>query len=74
MGTLKMPINGQLVEGHPVGIEKIILGDLRERTWEADGQTYTQKYDDGEVLFDRTEPKHRPWFVLVYESGKRVVD
>jgi hypothetical protein len=37
MGTLKMPIDGQLVEGHPIGIDKIILGDLRERTWESNG-------------------------------------
>jgi len=27
MGILKMPIDGQLVEGHPIGIDKIILGD-----------------------------------------------
>ena len=74
MGTLKMPIDGQLVEGHPIGIDKIILGDLRERTWESNGQIYTHKNDEGTILYDRTENKHRPWFILVYESGKRVID
>jgi hypothetical protein len=37
MGALKMVVNGQLTEGHPIGIDKIITGDLRERTWESDG-------------------------------------
>lgn len=69
-----MPIDGQLVEGHPVGIDKIIIGDLRERTWTADGQTYINKNEDGEVLYDRSEPRHRPWFVLCYESGRRCVE
>ena len=74
MGTLKMPIDGRLIEGHPIGVEKVIIGDLRERTWEANGQTYIQKYNDGTVLYDRTEVGPRPWFVLVYESGDRVID
>ena len=72
MGTLKMPIDGHLIEGHPIGVEKVILGDLRERTWESNGQTYINKNTDGTVLYDRTEPTHRPWFILIYESGKRV--
>ena len=33
MGTLKMVRDGRLVEGHPIGLDKIILGDLREKTW-----------------------------------------
>ena len=74
MGILKMPVNGQLVEGHPIGISKIITGDLREKTWISDGQIYTSKNTDGAVLYDRSEPRHRPWFILVYESGKRVVE
>ena len=74
MSTLTMPVNGELMEGHPVGIDKIIIGDLRERTWTSDGQTYVNKNEDGMVLYDRTESKHRPWFVLVYESGRRVVE
>lgn len=74
MGILKMPLDGQLIEGHPIGIDKIIAGDLRERTWEADGQTYNYKNNDGTILYDRTEPRHRPWFILVYESGDRVID
>lgn len=74
MGALKMVVNGQLTEGHPIGIDKIITGDLRERTWESDGQTFVNKNTDGIVLYDREEVPHRPWFILVYESGKRVVD
>lgn len=74
MGIMKMPIDGQLIEGHPVGVEKVIVGDLRERIWESEGQTHTYKYDDGTVLYDRNELYHRPWFILVYESGRRVVN
>jgi len=74
MGLLKMPINGELVEGHPIGISKIIKGDLREKTWIVNGETYINKNTDGTILYDRTEPMHRPWFILVYESGKRCVD
>ena len=72
MSVLKMNKNDQLIEGHPIGIDKIILGDLRERTWIADGQVYTIKNNEGTILYDRTEKRNRPWFVLVYESGRRV--
>lgn len=72
MGTLKMIKDDQLIEGHPIGIEKVILGDLRERSWVSDGQSYTMQNNEGSILYDRTENKHRPWFILVYESGRRV--
>lgn len=72
MGQLKMPYNGELIEGHPIGIDKIILGDLREKTWVSDGETYTIKYTDGTLLYDRNEKRHRPWFLLTYESGDRI--
>lgn len=71
---LAMPISDgtkRLIEGHPIGVSKIIQGDLRERTWESEGQTYTSKQEDGMLLYDSTEKRHRPWFVLVYESGRR---
>lgn len=74
MGTIKMLLNDELIEGHPVGLDKIILGDLREKTWESNGETFVSKNTDGTVLYDRTKPKHRPWFILVYESGRRVVE
>lgn len=74
MNSLKMNVDGQLVEGHPIGISKIISGDLREKSWIANGQTYTNKNTDGVVLYDRTESPSRPWFVLVYESGARYED
>ena len=67
-----MPIEGHLVEGHPIGISKIILGDLRERSQIVNGEIYTHKNTDGTILYDRTESSHRPWFILVYESGRRV--
>ena len=69
-----MPVDGNLTEGHPIGISKIIKGDLREKTWVVNGETHVNKSTDGEVLYDRTEPRHRPWFILVYESGRRCVD
>ena len=74
MGTIKMLLNDELIEGHPIGLDKVILGDLREKTWVSDGETFVNKKTDGTVLYDRTEPRHRPWFILVYESGKRVVE
>ena len=74
MGTIRMFLNDELIEGHPIGLDKVILGDLREKTWESDGETFVNKNTDGTVLYDRTEPRHRPWFILVYESGKRVVE
>lgn len=72
MGILKMNRDGQLIEGHPIGIDKIILGDLRERTWISNGEIYINKNTDGTILYDRTENRYRPWFILVYESGRRV--
>lgn len=72
MGILKMNRDGQLIEGHPIGIDKIILGDLRERTWISNGEIYINKNTDGTILYDRTENRCRPWFILVYESGRRV--
>ena len=72
MGQLKMPYNGELIEGHPIGIDKIILGDLREKEWVVDNETDINKYTDGTILYDRTEKKQRPWFILVYESGQRI--
>ena len=74
MNMLKMLRDGELIEGHPIGISKIITGDLRERTWVSEGETHVNKNTDGEVLYDRTKVPHRPWFILVYESGKRCVD
>lgn len=74
MGTIKMLHDGKLIEGHPIGISKIIKGNLQKKTWASDGETHTIENTDGEVLYDRTEVKHRPWFILVYESGKRCID
>lgn len=74
MGILKIPYEGKLIEGHPIGISKILTGDLREQTWISNGETHIIKNTNGEVLYDRTEPRHRPWFILVYESGRRCVD
>ena len=74
MGKLQMVRDGRLIEGHPVGLDKIIIGDVRERSWVSEGQTYNSQNTDGTVLFDRAEIiEHRPWFILVYESGKRYI-
>ena len=74
--TLMMPLNGtkRLIEGHPIGINKIIQGDLRTKTWVAEGVTYTAQNSDGTLLYDSQENRHRPWFILDYESGERVAD
>ena len=78
MGTILTMPRGEgtreLIEGHPIGINKIIQGDLRERTWEADGMTYSSINSDGTLLYDSQEKRYRPWFVLVYESGDRYIN
>jgi len=71
---LMMPLDKRLIEGHPNRIDKIIQGDLREKTWETDGKIYTYKYEDGILLYDRKEPQQRPWFLIFYESGRRIID
>ena len=75
--TLMMPRNDgthDLIEGHPIGIRKIIQGDLREKTWVAEGQTYTAQNSEGTLLYDSQENRHRPWFILDYESGERYAE
>jgi len=74
MGILKMLHDGKLIEGHPIGISKIIKGDLRKREWTSDEDIHILENSDGEVLYDRTKTPKRPWFVLVYESGRRRVE
>jgi len=64
----------ELIEGHPIGVRKIIQGDLRERTWSSGGELYTHKNSDGVLLYDSQEKRNRPWFILVYESGDRYID
>ena len=75
--TLKMPKGEntrELIEAHPLGVDKIIQGDLRTKTWEVNGQTYTSQKTDGTLLYDSQEKRHRPWFLLAFESGARYVD
>lgn len=78
MGTTLMMPRGEgtrdLIEGHPIGVSKIIQGDLREKTWVVNGQTYTSQNTDGTLLYDSKEKRYRPWFVLVYESGDRYIN
>ena len=75
MGTLKMHYNGELIEGHPIGVDKVIMGDLREREWDVDGEIHHIQNNEGTILYDRSEKEQlRPWFILVYESGRRCVD
>ena len=64
----------RLIEGHPLGVRKIIQGDLREITWEANGQTYSSNRTDGTVLYDSTDKRYRSWFLLAFESGDRYAD
>ena len=72
MGQLKIPYNGKLIEGYPIGIDKIILGDLREKKMVINGENSINNHAEGTLLYDRTEKKHQPWFILVYESGRRI--
>lgn len=73
---LKMPTGEgkQLIEGHPLGVKKIIKGDLRKKTWIVDGVVHTHQETDGILLYDLEQERERPWFVLAYESGRRYTD
>lgn len=75
--VLNVPVDVEtkrLMEGHPLGVNKIIQGDLREVSWVVDGVTHTSQRTDGKLLYDRSDTKPRPWFVLAYESGNRVIE
>lgn len=77
MRTLAMPMNAPdktLTEGHPVLISKVIQGDLRTKSWTVDGVPYSSQNNDGTLLYDKSDIRDRPWFVLIYESGRRIVD
>lgn len=74
MGTLKMFHDGKLIEGHPIGIDKIIKGDLQKKEWLSEDGIHTIENNNGEILYDRTKTPKRPWFILVYESGRRVIE
>ena len=67
-------VGKELIEGHPLGVSKIIQGDLREITFEVEGATHTVQKTDGTLLYDRQKSVNRPWFVIAYESGRRIVD
>ena len=64
----------ELIEGHPLGARKIIQGDLREITWNVNGQIHTSIRTDGTLLYDSMDKRYRPWFLLAYESGNRYAD
>lgn len=75
--TITMPKNDgtrDLIEGHPIGIRKIIQGDLREKKWVVDGKEYSSAHTEGTLLYDSQENRYRPWFILVYESGDRYIN
>ena len=67
-------VGKEIIEGHPLGVSKIIKGDLRERSWVVEGVTYTHQNTDGILMYDRQKPVDRQWFVIAYESGRRIVD
>lgn len=75
--TLTMPKNDgtkDLIEGHPLGVSKIIKGDLRTINYEVDGVVHSVHKTDGTLLYDKLEKHNRSWFVLAFESGDRIVD
>ena len=73
--TMPDPNNpGGLIEGHPLGVSKIIQGDLRKISWVVDGITHYAQKTDGKLLYDRHQQANHPWFILNYESGRRIVD
>lgn len=66
--------NDKLIEGHPIGVNKIIQGNLQTKTRIINGETQIYQMNNGQLLWDSQEKRNRPWFILVYESGERVKD
>ena len=71
---LRMNLISEAYPFRSFGVSKIIQGDLRERSWVVDGVTYKHQNTDGILMYDRRKPINRPWFVIAYESGRRIVD
>ena len=70
--TLSINVNGTLTEGHPIGVQKIILGDLRQQEYiDNEGNKQTIQRSSGTVLYDLAEKRNRPWFVLCLDTGSR---
>ena len=70
--VLVFNVNGQSIEGHPIGANKFILGDCQDRSIIVNG--LEQKLETtGTVLYDRSKDgANRPWLVLDFETGKRI--
>lgn len=56
---------------HPIGLQKVIVGDLRERIHPVTGQL-VQVGTTGKVYYDIKDPRNKGRFLLVFESGERV--
>lgn len=56
---------------HPIGIQQIIVGDLRERIHPITGELI-QVGTTGKVYYDIRDPRENR-FLLAFESGARVV-
>lgn len=50
--VLVFNVDGESVEGHPIGANQFIRGDIREKTIKINGIT-TPLETTGELLFDR---------------------
>lgn len=57
---------------HPLGLQQIIIGDLRERIHPVTGEK-VQVGTTGKVYYDIKDPRGKCRFLLAFESGDRVV-
>ena len=55
---------------HPIGVQQIIVGDLRERVHPITGEL-VQVGTTGKIYYDIQDPRENR-FLLAFESGKRV--
>lgn len=55
---------------HPIGVQQIIVGDLRERVHPVTGEL-VQVGKTGKVYYDIHDPRENR-FLLAFESGDRV--
>ena len=56
---------------HPIGLQKVIVGDLRERVHPVTGQL-VKVGTTGKVYYDIKDSREKGRFLLAFESGNRV--
>ena len=57
---------------HPIGLQEVIVGDLREREHPVTHEIVQLK-GTGQSVYRLNDRLENPWFIVAYESGDRVI-